>query len=140
MKKELYLKMFKEGFKESRLKNRNQYLCNYIFQLTTYDSDLSDFLGKKSTEVLKAIHNSDNFEYIKDEDNYKWYIVICNFDFFAYRIEWGSSIRGAWFDFKQKDFESTGLFLNGRQVDSISFEKEEDWKMFCEAIIEFSEK
>lgn len=70
--------------------------CN-VFDLTTYDSTLDELFVKKIIEVCKVILNNKNYEYIEDENNYINYILVCqvlvNFDW----IDWGTSIRGAWF-------------------------------------------
>lgn len=74
------------------------FLSDYIFNIATYDDDMSLEFGKKIFEVMKSIKNKETFEYINDVENYRSYIIVCNlldkFDL----IDWGSSIRGSWFN------------------------------------------
>lgn len=80
------------------LKQQKQiFLSNVIIGLTTYDYDLDLKFGKIILETLNAIQNRKTFEYIRDESNYEKYIISCNF--IKDWLDWGSSIRGAWFDF-----------------------------------------
>jgi hypothetical protein len=72
------------------------FLAGAVFDLTTYDAEMDDFFGRKAVEVCFAITHKKTFEYIKDPENYKWYLIMCNLPFFAERLEWGSSIRSAW--------------------------------------------
>lgn len=78
--------------------NRNQFLGSYIFDFTTYDNDLDEYFAKKMIEVINAILTQTTFDYIKDESNYLNYITMCNMPFLKNKLEWGASIRGAWFD------------------------------------------
>lgn len=70
--------------------------CN-VFDLTTYDGKLDELFVKKIIEVCKVILNDKNYEYIEDENNYITYVLVCqllvNFNW----VDWGVSIRGAWF-------------------------------------------
>lgn len=69
-----------------------------VFDLTTYDGSLDERFVKDILEVCKVILENRNFEYIKNEDNYVKYILVCQLlNGFSW-IEWGTSIRGAWFD------------------------------------------
>ena len=49
-------------------------------------------------EVIDVIINQTQFEYIKDEAKYLNYLTMVNMPFLSNKIEWGTSIRGAWFD------------------------------------------
>jgi hypothetical protein len=69
-----------------------------IFDLTTYDDELDELFVKKIIEVLKVIVKRRNFEYIKDENNYITYILVCQLLEKFNWIEWGTSIRGAWIE------------------------------------------
>lgn len=68
-----------------------------IFNLTTYDDWLDEVFVKDIIEVCKVILEDRNYEYIKNEQHYIKYILVCQmFENFRW-IEWGTSIRGAWF-------------------------------------------
>lgn len=77
---------------------RYAFLASEVFGLTTYDLDLDIEFGKDIFEVMKVIYERKNFEYIKNETNYKKYILVCNLLNDNGWIEWGTSIRGAWFN------------------------------------------
>lgn len=73
------------------------FLSDGVFGITTYDEGLSLDFGKMILETMVHIKNKTNYEYIKeDEENYKNYILSCHF--LERCLEWGTSIRGAWFD------------------------------------------
>ena len=74
-----------------------EWAAGHVFNLTTYDGYLDELFTKKIIEVCKIILERKNFDYIKDENNYLNYILVCqllnNFNW----IDWGTSLRGAWF-------------------------------------------
>lgn len=72
------------------------FLSDYIFDVITYDENLSYEFGKKIYEVMKAIQEGKTFDYIID--NYKNYIIVCNLLDKFELIDWGTSVRGAWFN------------------------------------------
>ena len=73
------------------------YLSRDIIGYITYDFGLDIEIGYNILEVLKIIRDRNNFEYIEDKDKYKNYIFVANL--IKSWLDWGSSIRGAWFDF-----------------------------------------
>jgi len=147
--KDKYLAMMEEGYIEicedgnyppmSRL----TYLSDFIFHFNLYDDDMEELFAKKAIEVCEVISKDTAFGYIKDEENYKWYLIMCNFPFFAERIGWSSSIRGASWDipFRQEkmEFSSCGLFKDHEQIDDLEFTLDE-WKEFIGAVIEFGKR
>ena len=58
--------------------------------------------------------------------------------FFQNKLEWGTSIRGAWWKLDDKRFElsSCGIYENGEQVLDISF-GETSWNEFVNAMCDF---
>lgn len=77
-----------------------------IFDLCTYDGSLDEKFVKAIIEVCNVILEDRNFEYIKDEKNYIKYILVCQiFEQFRW-IDWGTSIRGAWF--QRENFKRFG--------------------------------
>lgn len=115
---------------------RLEYLSQNIFDFTTYDGEMDKIFAAKAVEVCNAITESTTFEYIKDQENYRWYLMMCNTVFFADRLDWGTSIRGAWWDYHIK-LESCGLWEDGKQLREINFTQTK-WKEFIKAVIEFS--
>lgn len=79
--------------------SKYEWLAENVFYLTTYDNSINDMFGKKIAEVCRAILDGVTFEYIaKDESSYLTYIIVCQLLDSFHWIEWGTSIRGAWFE------------------------------------------
>ena len=96
---ELYKKDY-EFCSEVVCKGSNKYdwAASRVFDLTTYDSSLDELFVKKIIEVCKAILEGRTFEYIRDGSRYVTYILVCQLLEQLHWIEWGTSIRGAWFE------------------------------------------
>lgn len=80
------------------------WVASNVFDLATYDSSLDELFVKKIIEVCKVILDGLTYEYIHSNDNYIIYILVCQLLDKLNWIEWGTSIRGAWFqesEFKQ---------------------------------------
>lgn len=75
-----------------------KFLSSDVMNYTTYDSDVDAVLVKWTLEVVEAILLRKTFEYIKEEPRYTRYLIVCNLPFLKGKLEWGGSIRGAWFD------------------------------------------
>lgn len=105
---------------------RSEYLGDYIFDFTTYDGAMSDLFAKKAIEVCKAITDRTTFEYIKRIKDYQWYLTMVNMPFFQGKLNWGGSIRGAWWDFSEP--------VTMSQMDGIPLEQ---WNNFIRGMIEF---
>lgn len=76
------------------------WLVDEYFNLTTYDDDISQEWGDAIIEILGVINDDNNFDYINSSDeNYKKYLMVVNLLEQEQLIDWGTSIRGAWFDF-----------------------------------------
>lgn len=93
--------------------------------------------GKKALSVCLAVSNKKTFEYIEIDE--LWYLIIVNMPFFQNKLEWGSSIRGAWWNlYGNKTFKlkSCGLFLDDEQVLELNL-NESEWKKFIVSMIEF---
>ena len=73
-----------------------EWCASVIFDLFTYDEELDEIFVKNILEVLKIIIDRCTFEYIKDQEKYIKYIIVCNMLDKLKWIEWGTSIRGAW--------------------------------------------
>lgn len=125
-----------ECFPTSRL----EYLANYIFDFTTYDIEMDRLFAEKAVEVCAAINGNKTFEYIKDSENYRWYLLMCNMPFFLERLEWGTSIRGAWWGRVNKkiEFQSCGIWDGDNQLHEKMELDHEEWKKFIAAVIEFA--
>lgn len=101
------------------------WIAEEVFDLTAYDSDIAAEMGSASMEVFKAITEKTTFDYIKDPEKYRQYLRVVNWPFFIKRLNWGTSIRGAWWDCR--------VHIEGRV-------HPDKWDEFCKALIEFWEE
>lgn len=139
-----YLKLLNRGYenvkswREAGI-SKLEYLSTDIFNFTTYDGEMDELFAKKALEVCTAITRKQTFEYQKDPENYKWYLIMCNMPFFSGKLEWGTSIRGAWWNLYNGIFklESCGLFDEfDEQLMSLTFD-EKQWNEFIKAMNDF---
>lgn len=141
-----YLELLKESYKEVSSEDREleklEFLASEIFGFTTYENEVSSLMAQKALEVCKAISDKKTFDYIASEEGNLWYLVMVNMPFFENRLEWGTSIRGAWWDLwgnKEFTIESCGLFSDGEQILELKL-NEGEWPKFIEAMIRFTEE
>ena len=118
------------------------YLSDSIFNFTTYDPEMSELLARKALDVCSAISEGSTFEYIGDPDRYRWYVLLINMPFFAERLDWGSSIRGAWWGSVQPPVSTCGLWDGNVQLESITFPQQDsgaaEWREFISAALAFA--
>ena len=105
--------------------SKTEYAGCIIFDFTTYSGEMDVLFANKMIEVLKCILNRTTFDYIKDEKQYINYLTMINMPFLIDKIEWGTSIRGAWFDI-YKEYE----------IDNIKIE-EKDLEIYINDLIEW---
>ena len=138
-----YARMLTEGyaaFASTDPIGRLEYLSDYIFDFTTYDDEMAELFARRALEVCAAISNSTTFDYIKDAAQYRWYLVMCNMPFFADKIEWGPSVRGAWWGEPPQEkikFDSCGLWLDGEQLHEPMDFTRDQWREFIAAVLAF---
>lgn len=119
-----YLKLLNDGYefiKDDIQISKLEYLGGYIFNFTTYENIVLEQMATKALEVCNAITNKTTFDYITDENNNLWYLIMVNMPFFNDRLTWGSSIRGAWWDIYETSthmfkLDTCGLFNGYEQV------------------------
>ena len=120
-----------DGGAQSRL----AYLSRYIFDFITYDDAMDELFAQKAVEVCEAINDKKTFDYIAGQENYRWFLLMCNMPFFASRIEWGTSIRGAWWSVPRWSvFQSSGLWEGDTQLTEL----EVIWEDFIRAVVSFA--
>lgn len=117
--------------------SRLEFIADYVFKFTTYDSEMSELFVVKALEVCAAISEQRTFDYIKDAENYRWFLLMVNMPFFVGRLDWGTSIRGAWWVDEDQSLESCGIWRGEEQALLLRFTKEE-WLRFIAALCEFS--
>lgn len=136
-----YIDLLKYGFENTNndlQKSRLSYLSVHIFDFVLYDSEMEELFAKKALEVSKAINDRTTFQYIRKPDNYFWFLVMCNMPFFYHKINYGSSIRGAWWD-GQLSIDSCGLWDGDRQITNIIYFNKDEWRKFINDLLEFAE-
>lgn len=116
--------------------SRHEFLADHVFGFTTYDGAVSVELARRAVEVCQAINDATTFDYIADPDRYRWFLIMCNMPFFASRLSWGTSIRGAWWDHATTSLESCGLWSGSEQLMKLEFSRD-DWMDFIRALISF---
>ena len=140
-----YINLLKDGFKQHFVQNTTEskarFLVENIFELAVEDDELSAFYCSIIIDVCKALLNRTTYDYIKDEQNYKYYILVLNLPFFKDIIEWGVSIRGAWFTAGIEPYvlTSCGLFRGEEQICQLEFLEDVDICEFIQDIIDFYE-
>lgn len=105
---ELIIRMFRENIRHRIVRetsfeikiSKSEFISKDIFNIITYDEGLTIDIANDILEVAEVIAKRQNFEYIKDESNYKKFIIVANLFYKNGLIEWGTSIRGCWFDFE----------------------------------------
>lgn len=141
-----YLKLLEHSYSVAKERSgdgdvdRLEFLAEGIFEFYTYENIVQANMAKAALGVCQAISSRQTFAFITDEDRNFWYLIMVHMPFFAPRISWGSSIRGAWWDIhasKTLSIESTALFEGDEQLLNISF-NEKQWHEFIEAMISFA--
>ena len=113
-----YIELLDKHFKEEQHlecapETKMEYLGSSIFDFNTYDSEIDILFAEKMVEVLKVILNKNTFEYIKDREQYLNYLTMVNMPFLTDKLDWGGSIRGAWFD-NWKEYEIEGIEIKSK--------------------------
>ena len=121
---------------------RLAFVSDFIFDFTTYDEGMSDMMAVLALETCAAITEGKTFEYIEVESQYIQFIMMCNMPFIAQRIDWGTSIRGAWWTHDVTDlaFYPSGLYAaeqDNEPINELCFPKREDWIDFMRALQAF---
>ena len=87
---------YKEGIENL---TRLGFLSDNIFDFTTYDNEVSEQFARGMLEVLECLLLRKTFEYqAKHKGAYMNYLLMVNMPFLAGKLDWGTSIRGAWLD------------------------------------------
>lgn len=140
-----YLDLLEQSYKEENTERETgkfEFLADAVFDFTTYENTVSAMMARKALEVCKAISDKKTFEYISSEEGNLWYLITVNMPFFENKLEWGTSIRGAWWDLygdKTFSLESCSLFYSGEQELKIEF-TESQWLELIMAMIKFTEE
>ena len=105
-----------------RVNDKYNFISIFVFRFETYDTDVDKLFVDKAIEVCLSVANGTTFEYQKDKENYKWYLIMVNMPFFRDKIEWGTSIRGAFLTNNIK-ISTTGFFDGENSMQCLNFNK-----------------
>ncbi len=79
--------------------SRKTWILESLFDFFAYDSAMSDNLCDSLIKTIEAITQRKTFEFINQSPaQYRDYLIWCN-TVLGGLIQWGSSIRGAWWDY-----------------------------------------
>jgi hypothetical protein len=97
------------------------WVSSSIFGIATYDDNLDVEFGEAILDVMRAINDGRTFEYIVENNgaNYRKYILVCNWLEKRKMINWGTSIRGAWFDYWSKVQICDGVDFTKENLESL---------------------
>jgi hypothetical protein len=127
--KQVLLKCWDSFYKDSKVDHmldekisdadlKMMFLSSIIVGLTTYDDEIDIIIGNEIYEVMKIIYERKNFKYISNQNNYIKYIKTINY--FKEWLDWGTSIRGAWFDY----YEGMYIMLKNYDFEEIELSEE----------------
>lgn len=111
--------------------DKYHWAASRIFDLTTYDRGLDEIFVKDILEVCKVILEKRNYEYIEDEKNYLKYILVCQVLNKFNWLNWGTSIRGAWFEVDvYRDWVSKEATIRSRDIlDELEWFSDKEYKI-----------
>lgn len=69
-----------------------EFLAEEVFDFIIYDREKAELFGRKAVEVCQAINTGKTFEYSENEENYTWFLIMCNMPFFSNNINWCTSL------------------------------------------------
>lgn len=108
--------------------SRLEFLAEEIFGFITYHEETSKLFGKKAIEVCQAISTRKAFEYTENDENYTWFLIMCNMPFFSNNINWGPSILDCFWS-----IDEPFVINYYPEISSI-----DEWRKFIDAIITFA--
>lgn len=110
-----------------------------VFDFTTYESEVLKKLTLDALQVCWVISTKTNFDFIANDSGNLKYLTMVNMPFFANRLEWGTSIRGAWWDHGWQELETNELIFQEKQLQKLRFQPLA-WEKFLHAASEFFTK
>lgn len=138
-----YLRLLEDSYKkyktEGGSRSKLEFLSGQIFGFVTYESLVATTMAKRALEVCVAIRDHTTFDYINEEENNLWYLVMVNMPFFESKIDWGTSIRGAWWDIYGDKTFTIDLYefeVGGESLDRLDLDKGQ-WSIFIGDMVEF---
>lgn len=98
---------------------RMAWIGEVLFGFCTYEEEFCAEMTRSALDVADAISNRYTFDYISNDENYRWYLLMVNMPFFENKLEWGTSIRGAWWVHFQTFEDVMEMTLNRGQLKAL---------------------
>ena len=115
--------------------NKIQFIGSTIFGFTTYDDEIDEIFAKCMLEVCECILNGTSTQYQNTRTKYFNYLTMVNMPFLVDKLDWGTSIRGAWFDEYGHASEPKEYYID------LDFSiPKSDIKKFIKALLEWSKE
>ena len=139
--KQEFLSALDEAFKEDRDLHDSQggdpataahsFLAENVFDFTLYDTAKDVQWCMEMLSVIRAILTGTTSEMFRDPASEEVYLKMVNMPFMDGLLEWGGSIRGAWFDTAgdKRFFEFGNVAIVARS----------DIKVFMEVLLEWAD-
>jgi hypothetical protein len=139
--KQEFISALDEAFKDDRDLYEGQdgdsstsahyFLAENVFDFTLYDTAKDVQWCMEALSVIRAILTGTTFDMFRDPANEEMYLKMVNMPFMDGLLEWGGSIRGAWFDTHgDKRFFEFGNAITVERCDI---------KVFMEALLEWAD-
>ena len=132
-----FIKVLDENYKfwkESEFgvppESKMEYIGHVIFNFTTYSNSIDELFAALMMPVIRCILEKKTFEYQEDRSQYINYLHMVNMPFLVNKLEWGTSIRGAWFDDYQEYEIDCGRIIIEKQELSIFIADLIEWSEF----------
>ena len=107
------------------------FLAESVFGFTLYDTDKDMQWCMEALSVIRAILTGTTFDMFRDPASEEVYLKMVNMPFMDGLLEWGGSIRGAWFD-----TQGNKRFFEFENVVTV---ERRDIKVFMEALLEWAD-
>lgn len=148
--KEDFLKLLDFSFNSAgditgnKAMSKLSWVGDVIFDFTCYGDSASETLAYWAITVAKAISERKTFDCMEKNGDI-FYLAMVNMPFFIERLNWTSSIRGAWWNIDKGNIgeplalDTDGIYdENEEQLCPLEFECNDEWLEFMNALYEFT--
>lgn len=118
------------------------HLVANIFDITTYDDGAGRVFAENIVDVLLAIATRTTFEYqAQSVEHYYRFLTVINFKNIYPLLEWGTSIRGCWFNLGfGKTFDPVDYLTRFQDQTYPVIESQEEMAEFVKALRKYLDK
>lgn len=140
-----YLEQLEYNYAESEKMNeysnsKLEWLGEFLFDFIAYDPEITELFSKKMIEVCQVITDRKTFEYQENEDNYLWYMIMVNMSFLQNKLNWGTSIRGAWWGIYDSFVVPHGILSFDYNHSDTTIHGLENWNNFINSLSVFTQE